>query len=119
MGTMIQDAGLSAADFGGEAYEGCNEFLSITAPHVIQGIHEAYLAAKADIIETNTFGATRLVLDEYDLGHRAYEVNLASVKLAKAAAEKFSTPEWPRFVAGAMGPTTKPFPSPAAQPLTS
>lgn len=55
MGTMIQDAGLSAADFGGEAYEGCNEFLSITAPHVIQGIHEAYLEAKADIIETNTF----------------------------------------------------------------
>ncbi|KUL17298.1 MULTISPECIES: methionine synthase [Bacillus] len=107
MGTMIQNAGLSAADFGGEAYEGCNEFLSITAPHIIQGIHEAYLAAKADIIETNTFGATRLVLDEYDLGQRAYEVNLASVKLAKAAAEKFSTPEWPRFVAGAMGPTTK------------
>ncbi|MCG8399122.1 homocysteine S-methyltransferase family protein, partial [Bacillus atrophaeus] len=99
MGTMIQNANLSATDFGGEAYEGCNEHLSITAPHIIQEIHEAYLAAKADIVETNTFGATRLVLDEYDLGHLAYEVNLASVRLAKAAAEKYSTPEWPRFVA--------------------
>lgn len=107
MGTMIQNAILSPADFGGEAYEGCNEYLSVTAPHVIQGIHEAYLAAKADIIETNTFGATRLVLDEYGLGHLAFDINAASVKLAKAAVQKYTTPEWPRFVAGAMGPTTK------------
>lgn len=107
MGTMIQDANLSADDFGGEAYEGCNEYLTITAPEVIQSIHEAYLEAKADIIETNTFGATKIVLDEYDLGHLAFELNKKAAEIAKRAAEKYSTPEWPRFVAGSMGPTTK------------
>lgn len=107
MGTMIQSADLSAADFGGEAYEGCNEYLTLTAPHVIRRIHEAYLEAGADIIETNTFGATRIVLDEYGLGHLALELNIEAAKLAKQAAESFSTPDWPRFVAGSMGPTTK------------
>ena len=107
MGTMIQSAGLTAADFGGEEYEGCNEYLSLTAPHVIERIHEAYLEAGADIIETNTFGATNIVLDEYGLGHLALELNIQSAKLAKKAAEKYSTPDWPRFVAGSMGPTTK------------
>ncbi|MGJ3220816.1 methionine synthase [Geobacillus thermoleovorans] len=107
MGTMIQSANLSAADFGGEAYEGCNEYLTLTAPHVIRRIHEAYLEAGADIIETNTFGATRIVLDEYGLGHLALELNIEAAKLAKQAAEAFSTPDWPRFVAGSMGPTTK------------
>ncbi|BBW97168.1 methionine synthase [Geobacillus sp. FSL W8-0032] len=107
MGTMIQSANLSAADFGGEAYEGCNEYLTITAPHVIRRIHEAYLEAGADIIETNTFGATRIVLDEYGLGHLALELNIEAAKLAKQAAEAFATPDWPRFVAGSMGPTTK------------
>ncbi|GGJ71739.1 5-methyltetrahydrofolate--homocysteine methyltransferase [Anoxybacillus voinovskiensis] len=107
MGTMIQSAGLTAADFGGEEYEGCNEYLSLTAPYVIRSIHEAYLEAGADIIETNTFGATNIVLDEYNLGHLALELNIESAKLAKQAAEKYSTPEWPRFVAGSMGPTTK------------
>ncbi|OKO96156.1 5-methyltetrahydrofolate--homocysteine methyltransferase [Geobacillus proteiniphilus] len=107
MGTMIQSADLSAADFGGEAYEGCNEYLTLTAPHVIHRIHEAYLDAGADIIETNTFGATRIVLDEYGLGHLALELNIEAAKLAKQAAESFSTPDWPRFVAGSMGPTTK------------
>ncbi|WP_445613660.1 methionine synthase [Geobacillus sp. YF-1] len=107
MGTMIQSANLSAADFGGEAYEGCNEYLTITAPHVIRHIHEAYLEAGADIIETNTFGATRIVLDEYGLGHLALELNIEAAKLAKQAAESFATPDWPRFVAGSMGPTTK------------
>ncbi|MBM7704708.1 methionine synthase [Metabacillus iocasae] len=107
MGTMIQDANLTAADFGGEEYEGCNEYLSLTAPHVIQSIHEAYLQAGADIIETNTFGATSTVLDEYELGHLAYELNIESAKLARKACEKFSTSEWPRFIAGSIGPTTK------------
>ncbi|MED3718707.1 methionine synthase [Geobacillus thermodenitrificans] len=107
MGTMIQSANLSASDFGGEAYEGCNEYLTLTAPHVIRHIHEAYLEAGADIIETNTFGATRIVLDEYGLGHLALELNIEAAKLAKQAAELFSTPDWPRFVAGSMGPTTK------------
>lgn len=107
MGTMIQSANLSTADFGGEAYEGCNEYLTLTAPPVIRRIHEAYLEAGADIIETNTFGATRIVLDEYGLGHLALELNIEAAKLAKQAAEAFSTPDWPRFVAGSMGPTTK------------
>ena len=107
MGTMIQDANLSAEDFNGEEYEGCNEYLSITAPDVIIKIHEAYLRADADIIETNTFGATSIVLDEYNLGHMALELNIASAKLAKEAAQNYSTKEWPRFVAGSLGPTTK------------
>ncbi|WP_019241811.1 MULTISPECIES: methionine synthase [Bacillus] len=107
MGTMIQNANLTASDFGGEEYEGCNEYLSLTSPETISKIHEDYLLAGADIIETNTFGATRLVLDEYNIGSKAYEINKASAELAKAACEKFSTPEKPRFVGGSMGPTTK------------
>ncbi|RFU68275.1 methionine synthase [Bacillus sp. V59.32b] len=107
MGTMIQDADLTPEDFGGEEYEGCNEYLSITAPQVIQSIHEAYLKAGADIIETNTFGATSIVLDEYDLSTLAYELNKKSAELAKAACDIYSTDSWPRYVAGSMGPTTK------------
>lgn len=107
MGTMIQDAQLTEDDFGGEQYEGCNEYLNITRPDVIENIHLAYLKAGADIIETNTFGATRLVLDDYDLGHLAFEINQKAAEIAKKAVEASSTDEWPRFVAGAMGPTTK------------
>ncbi len=107
MGTMIQAANLTADDFGGEDYDGCNEYLTLTSPKTIKAIHEAYLEAGSDIISTNTFGATSLVLDEYDLGRLALELNIESAKIAKSAAEKFSTPEKPRFVAGAMGPTTK------------
>ena len=107
MGTMLQNENLSAEDFGGEAYEGCNENLVLTRPDVIEKIHREYLAAGADIICTNTFGSTPLVLNEYDLGEKADEINKAAVKIAKKVAEEFSTPEWPRFVAGAMGPTTK------------
>ncbi|WP_409288718.1 methionine synthase [Peribacillus sp. SCS-37] len=107
MGTMIQDAGLSAEDFGGEEYEGCNEYLSFTAPGLIKQIHLDYLEAGADIIETNTFGAASIVLDEYNLGARAYELNVLSAKIAKEAAEAYSEPGWPRYVAGSMGPTTK------------
>lgn len=107
MGTMIQNANLTADAFGGEEYEGCNEYLSQTKPELIQSIHEQYLEAGADIIETNTFGGTALVLDEYDLGSLAFELNVASAKLARAACDKYSTPDWPRYVAGAMGPTTK------------
>jgi 5-methyltetrahydrofolate--homocysteine methyltransferase len=107
MGTMIQNAKLSADDFGGEPYEGCNEYLTLTSPHVIERIHEAYLQAGADIIETNTFGATSIVLDEYQLGHLALELNIEAAKLARKAADAYSTSDWPRFVAGSMGPTTK------------
>jgi 5-methyltetrahydrofolate--homocysteine methyltransferase len=107
MGTMIQAANLTAEDFGGEEYDGCNEYLTFTRPDLIQSIHEAYLEANADIIETNTFGGTSLVLDEYNLGHLAFDLNKKAAEIAKKAAEKYSTPEWPRFVAGSMGPTTK------------
>lgn len=107
MGTMIQQADLKADDFGGEEYEGCNELLCVTRPDVISRIHEQYLEAGADILETNTFGSTSVVLAEYDIPERARELNLAAAKLAVEAARNYSTPEWPRYVAGAMGPTTK------------
>ncbi|WP_221566822.1 methionine synthase [Alkalihalobacillus sp. TS-13] len=107
MGTMLQQAQLTPDDFGGEFYDGCNEYLNITAPEVIESIHTTYLEAGADIIETNTFGGTSLVLNEYELGHRAYEINKTGAEIAKKAARKVSTPERPRFVAGALGPTTK------------
>ncbi|OIK09553.1 methionine synthase [Bacillus sp. MUM 116] len=107
MGTMLQRADLSADDFGGEEYEGCNENLNLTAPAVIENIHLEYLVAGADIIETNTFGATSIVLDEYDLGYKAYELNKVAAQIAKKAVDAASTPEWPRYVAGSMGPTTK------------
>ncbi|MFD0699048.1 methionine synthase [Paenibacillus sp. GCM10027628] len=107
MGTMIQQENLTAADFGGDDLDGCNEILCVTRPDVIQKIHEAYFAAGADMIETNTFGSTSVVLAEYDLQDRHRELNMAAAKLAIAAANKYSTPEWPRYVIGAMGPTTK------------
>ena len=107
MGTAIQDRNLTAKDFGVEAYEGCNEYLVITRPDVIQQVHEDYLAAGADIVETNTFGGTDFVLGEFDLQDHVEEVNTKAVELARAACDKFSTPDKPRFVAGAVGPTTK------------
>lgn len=107
MGTMIQAQNLTADDFGGEEYEGCNEYLIITAPHIIEQIHREYLEAGADVIETNTFGATSIVLDEYNLGNLAEEINYEAAKIAKRAVDDFSTENHPRFVAGAMGPTTK------------
>ncbi|TQR46720.1 methionine synthase [Paenibacillus popilliae] len=107
MGTMIQQADLTPQDFGGEQLDGCNEMLVLTRPDVISRIHEQYLEAGADILETNTFGATSIVLADYDIADQARELNVAAAKLAVEAAAKYSTPEWPRFVAGAMGPTTK------------
>lgn len=107
MGTMLQAEDLSPEDFGGEAYDGCNENLNLTRPDVIRNIHAAYLEAGADIISTNTFGGTPLVLDEFDLGDRAEEINRQAAILAREQADAYSTPEWPRFVAGAIGPTTK------------
>lgn len=107
MGTMIQQENLTPADFGGDELDGCNEILVLTRPEVIQTIHEKYLEAGADLIETNTFGATSVVLAEYDLQDRAREINLAAARLAIAAVNKYSTPDHPRYVVGAMGPTTK------------
>ncbi|WP_455662159.1 methionine synthase [Pradoshia sp.] len=107
MGTMIQALNLTEEDFGGEEFDGCNEYLSITRPEAIRSIHEQYLLAGADIIETNTFGATPIVLDEYGLGHLAYELNVKSAQLAREAVKKVGTEAGTRYVAGSMGPTTK------------
>lgn len=107
MGTAIQDAGLSPSDFGGLQYEGCNEYLNITRPDLIMDIHRAYLEAGVDIIETNSFGSTPLVLAEYGLEDLAFEINQASARIAREAVDELSTREHPRFVAGSIGPTTK------------
>jgi 5-methyltetrahydrofolate--homocysteine methyltransferase len=107
MGTMLQEAGLTPEDFGGEELDGCNEHLVITAPEVIYNIHCEYLQAGADVVETNTFGGTPIVLEEYGLGTQAYEINKTAAEIARKAVKSFTTPAWPRFVAGSMGPTTK------------
>ena len=114
MGTMIQRFKLSEADYRGERFKdfskdvkGNNELLSLTRPDVIRDIHEGYLAAGADLIETNTFGATTIAQADYDMQHLTREMNLQSAKLARAACDKFSTPDKPRFVVGALGPTPK------------
>jgi 5-methyltetrahydrofolate--homocysteine methyltransferase len=114
MGTMIQRFKLGETQYRGERFKdfhkdvkGNNELLSLTRPDVIQDIHEGYLAAGADLIETNTFGATTIAQDDYEMGHLAREMNLASARIARAACDKFSTPDKPRFVAGALGPTPK------------
>ncbi len=107
MGTAIQDRNLAAQDFGGHEHEGCNESLVLTRPELIEEIHEEYLLAGCDIVETNTFGATPLVLDEFGLSSKAHEINLQAARLARKAAEKHSTATQPRFVAGSIGPTTK------------
>ena len=87
--------------------KGNNELLTLTQPQVIQEIHERYLAAGADLIETNTFGATSVAQDDYHMGHLAYEMNVEAAKLARAACDKYSSADKPRFVAGALGPTPK------------
>ncbi len=114
MGTMIQRFKLSEAQYRGDRFanfhkdvKGNNELLSLTRPDVIADIHEKYLAAGADIIETNTFGATTIAQDDYEMAHLAREMNVQSAKIARAACDKYSTPDKPRFVAGALGPTPK------------
>ena len=124
MGTMIQRFKLGEAQYRGQGYAGAdgagdrftdfaydvkgnNELLSITRPDVISDIHEKYLAAGADLIETNTFGATTIAQDDYHMADLAYEMNLKSAQLARAACDKYSTPDHKRYVAGALGPTPK------------
>jgi len=107
MGTMLQQRELTAVDFGGAALEGCNEVLVRTRPDVVLDIHRKYFAAGADIVETNSFGGTPLVLAEYGLQAEAQELNRKAAELARAAADEFHTASKPRFVAGSMGPTTK------------
>ena len=118
MGTMIQQKKFSEADYRGLKYsqrfanhpidlKGNNELLVLTQPEAIRQIHDEYLAAGADIIETNTFGATSIAQEDYKMPELAREMNLAAAKLARAACDQFSTPDKPRFVAGAIGPTPK------------
>jgi len=107
MGTNIQSQNLTAEDFGGAEYEGCNEYLVITKPEAIAKVHRDFLAAGADVIETDTFGATSIVLAEYDLADQSYHLNKTAAELAKRCTAEFSTSDKPRFVAGSMGPGTK------------
>jgi len=119
MGTMIQRYRLDEAGYRGERFKdfavdgvdfhvkGNNDLLSLTQPQVIREIHEQYLAAGADLIETNTFGATRIAQADYHMEDLAYEMNLEAARIARAACDRYSTPDKPRFVAGALGPTPK------------
>ncbi|WP_020086433.1 homocysteine S-methyltransferase family protein [Hyphomicrobium zavarzinii] len=116
MGTMIQRHKLDEAGYRGERFKdwerdvkGNNDLLVLTQPKIIQDIHEQYLAAGADIIETNTFNAQRISMADYGMEHLSYEINVAAAKLARAAADKYTklTPDKPRFVAGAVGPTNR------------
>ncbi|MGQ0443045.1 MAG: methionine synthase [Methylophilaceae bacterium] len=121
MGTMIQQYKLTETDYRGERFKefaapagqrelfvkGNNELLTLTQPQIIQEIHEKYLVAGADIIETNSFGATSVAQDDYHMAHLVVEMNVQAAKLARAACDKYSTPDKPRFVAGALGPTPK------------
>jgi 5-methyltetrahydrofolate--homocysteine methyltransferase len=119
MGTMIQRYKLSEEDYRGQRFadfsvpgkdvfvKGNNELLTLTQPHIIQEIHEQYLAAGADLIETNTFGATSIAQDDYHMAHLVREMNLEAARIARAACDKYSSADKPRFVAGALGPTPK------------
>ncbi len=119
MGTMIQRYKLTEEDYRGTRFadfsvpgkevfvKGNNELLTLTQPQVIREIHEQYLAAGADLIETNTFGATTIAQDDYHMAHLVREMNLEAARIARAACDKYSTPDKPRFVAGALGPTPK------------
>lgn len=107
MGTNLQLQNLTAQDFGGAEYEGCNEYLVETKPEAVIKVHRDFLTAGADVIETDTFGGSTFVLAEYGLGHRAYDLNLAAARLARQVAIEFSTTDKPRFVAGSIGPGTK------------
>src|SRR3982751_2132459 len=114
MGTMIQRHKLVEADYRGERFKdhpkglkGNFELLAFSRPEVVPSIHEAYLAAGADIVETNPFGATRVAQEDYGLGHVAREMNVAAARLAREACDQFSSADKPRFVAGALGPTPR------------
>ncbi len=114
MGTQIQRHGLSEAQFRGQRFaqhpkdlRGNNDLLALSCPQLLRDIHDSYLAAGADIIETNTFGATRIAQADYGLEAFAYEINVESARIARAAADAAATPDHPRFVAGALGPTPR------------
>src|SRR2546429_6341941 len=105
MGTMLQASDATVDDF--EGYEGCNEILNVTRPDIVTGVHEAYLEADADCVTTNSFGANLGNLGEYGIASRIAELSEASARLARAAADRWATPDRPRWVLGSMGPGTK------------
>jgi 5-methyltetrahydrofolate--homocysteine methyltransferase len=105
MGTQLMALELSAGDFGGERYLGCNEALVLTRPEIVREIHRSYLAAGADVVETDSFTGSRLKLEEFGLGESTLEINRRAAELAREACDAVSTPQRPRFVAGSMGPT--------------
>ncbi|WP_281259803.1 homocysteine S-methyltransferase family protein [Bowmanella denitrificans] len=114
MGTMIQQHKLEEADYRGQRFadwhmdiKGNNDLLVLTQPEIISDIHEQYLAAGADILETNTFNATSIAMADYDMQALVYEINLEATRLARQACDKYSTPERPRYVAGVLGPTNR------------
>ncbi len=106
-GTSLQSLKLTADDFGGSDYEGCNEYLVLTSPESVKSVHKDFLEVGVDVIETNTFGASSIVLKEYELQDKAYLINKTAACIAKELATKYSTSDKPRFVAGSVGPTTK------------
>ncbi len=106
-GTSFQNLNLTADDFGGKELEGCNENLVLSSPKVVERVHKSFLEAGCHVIETNTFGATSIVLDEYDIADKAFEINKNAALIAKNAATKYASVDKPRFVAGSIGPTTK------------
>ncbi len=106
-GTSFQNLNLTADDFGGKELEGCNENLVLSSPNVVEKVHNSFLESGCHVIETNTFGASSIVLDEYDIADKAYDINKNAALIAKKAATKYGSVDKPRFVAGSIGPTTK------------
>ena len=107
MGTSIQNLNLTAEHFGGEKYNGCNDYLVLTYPEAVEKVHRSFFDVGVDVVETDTFRANRLTLGEYGLGDKTHELNKAAAALARKIADEYSTPEQPRFVAGSIGPTGK------------
>ncbi len=107
MGTNLQTQSLTAENFGGEQYEGCNDHLVLTCPRAVEKVHRSFLEVGVDVIETCTFRANRLTLGEYHLGSKVKDINDAAARLARHLADEYSTPGHPRFVAGSIGPSGK------------
>ena len=107
MGTSLQSLHLNAQHFGGEAWNGCNDVLVLTAPQVVEQVHRSFLEVGVDVLETNTFRANRITLGEYGLADQVYEINFAAASLARRLADEYAAPRRPRFVAGSLGPSGK------------
>src|SRR5437764_9972265 len=105
MGTAVQRYNLTPEEFGGPQFEGCNDYLCVTNPRIIEEIQNEYMEAGADVLETATFGSTRLKLGEYGIGDEVYHQNYTAAQLARKIADAYETPSRPRYVAGSMGPT--------------